>query len=183
MMHYTESQARELSGDELNKAVEVIIFRDNLSCFDSEGKEREERIRQCLRGFRQEWDSCNWWYELPSSSHRFSVNRIKSLLDVEDIERVKRDTDWNFWTNRQGKPYQQDLETHINAWRTKPRDFAGDMNLAMTLWRPEFALLSKGDGFEVSLINSIGDPEDVYGDKLGQAICRSAVIIKLREKA
>lgn len=33
------------------------------------------------------------------------------------------------WHNREGQPWQADLEAHVESWRAEPRDFIGDGNM------------------------------------------------------
>ena len=91
------------------------------------------------------------------------------------------------WQNRHGKPYQADLEEHVNNWRAKARDFEGDMNLAIGLWQDDWKL--ERDimpvQWEVSdLDDNIIGAGDTNEDKPAQdaVICRAAVILEIRKR-
>ena len=90
------------------------------------------------------------------------------------------------WDTRHGKPYQHDIEAHVNNYRAKPRNFEGDMNLAMILWCENWSL--ERDvmpiSWEVSDIieESIIGVSDANEDKPAQAICRAAVIVEIRKR-
>ena len=93
----------------------------------------------------------------------------------------------SFWQNRHGKPYQSDLEEHVNNWRAKARDFEGDMNLAVKLIEDFSFTKFSGlchcvrirtvDGGLTQILTVSGSL-----DKPAQAICRAAVIVAMRKR-
>ena len=155
MSNITEAEARESSGNELNKLVELWCKRDDLSCFEADGSERWERIAKATIG---------WFDDLLGVSHEEALCTFKS---------------------RHGKTYQTDLEAHVNNWRAKARDFEGDMNLAMGLWCDEFNRLYRHGGmWFVSIWKTyrIGDDRVFEAEEPAQAICRAAVIVAIRKR-
>lgn len=166
MNHPTEEQVRTAEGKQLNELVERYCYGDDLSCFNPDGTERIERIIWACHAKLSMNERCNWYCAGCSLFGRFGC--------YQDAAKYA-------WSNRQDKTYQSDLEARVNKYRVTARDFEGDMNLVMELWRDEFECLERiGDTWFVPVVGDFS--ESCFGtEKPAQAICCAAVILKLRE--
>lgn len=180
MSNPTEAEVRTAEGDELNRMVELVVYKDDLSCFEPDGMEREDRLKDAIH----EW----YWRAVEYGSSRWKLrNKFHhGLLEQKPRGRGDKHGMYKEWKCRHSKPYQSDLETHVNNYRADARDFEGDMNLAMLyLWHYRFELSSYSeDKLCVAFWGEPGEMFDVNGDKdkPAQAICRAAVILELREE-
>jgi hypothetical protein len=175
MNNPTEDEARAASGDELNRLVELYYFDDDLSCFNEDGKERRERIVEAVY---------SWYWEFDSEEDRLLRQALLSDMHKANTSKLQREK-WTLhsWDNRHGKPFQSDLESHVNRYQAKPRGFEGDMNLSIHLLNPDLrmGLFQEGSshwsvwGTWCESLIALGDL-----DKPSQAICRAAVILAIR---
>ncbi len=109
----------------LNIAVERLLG-DDLSCFDGKGQEREERIEKALGPYGGYPASRVPHTDLPAPENQYQPY-------------------WSrVWNNRDGQPWQADIEKHVADSRAEPRDFAGEkgdiaasVGLCMTVLLPK----------------------------------------------
>lgn len=117
--------------DALNVAIELEVFGDDLSCWDKEGQERAKRCCEAIQS------------GLPGDYvQRGPLDFIGRAIWNGTEYNPEISYPWPnpgqaYWYIREGKPWQSDLEAHVAAYRAEPRNFAGDIGLAMTLLWPK----------------------------------------------
>lgn len=111
----TPETIQAAEGDELSRLFHLIVLDDDLTA------NTDERIQDVLD---------RSVFHLDFSIYRFNGN----LYELH----AENPTGWNIWRDRDGQPYQADLEDHVVAYRARPRPWATDPSLyhemAVALW-------------------------------------------------
>ncbi|HXE63141.1 MAG TPA: hypothetical protein VN519_06345 [Bryobacteraceae bacterium] len=107
----------------------------------------DEDFRHALQGlnwdFRKSEHNIEWNHDdpknpeliIPAEYQGFGSYTISNPLRVEIPHKVydyQQAEQW-IWDNREGQPWQSDLEAHVAAYRRTPPNWAGDLATAFTL--------------------------------------------------
>ena len=105
--------------DKGNLAIEELIFGRNMRL------ETEIEILDVI-------DGC-FLDGFKSHGLIYCFNDRDSIIWPEEAPRQDMTVAWNLWNNREGNPWQEDLEAHIERYRKPARNFFGDLNLCFEM--------------------------------------------------
>lgn len=111
----TEKPVEELEGRELDAAVAEEVFGQDLTASDPEsiGKAVMSGMKASLQGTAEvEWNGTE--YKVPFDSN------------FDDGAPGNLGHGYGWWQDREGKPWQDDLEEHVKNWRADPPHYSSE---------------------------------------------------------
>jgi hypothetical protein len=155
---------------ELNKKVAALMGVNLKPVTD------EQIASVVMRGFSSLWG--NGTADFESNGHRHE----RLSLVYSDVKTMNTGYGWTLWKERDGKPYQADLEAHVASFEFPPPDYSGDANEALKViefLRPDWTWIcfdGGAAGVGLRFTQRQGDGNHLaYGDTFAESVCLAAI--------